>query len=45
MIRIIKHPNEHLSIIGSRMANKIKRSKSYKDFLNNPNIHNFYINS
>ncbi len=25
------------------MANNIKPSKSYKDFLNNPNIHNFYL--
>ncbi len=35
--------NEHFSTIGSRMANNIKPSKSYKDFLNNPNIDNFYL--
>ncbi len=32
--------NDHF---GSRMANNIKPSKSYKDFLNNPNILNFYL--
>ncbi len=35
--------NEHFSTIGSRMANNIKPSKSYKDFLNNSNIRNFYL--
>ena len=35
--------NEHFSTIRSKLANKIKSHTSYRDYLNDPNPHSFFL--